>query len=144
MSDASPPSDGRLRVVVVDADDRVRESLAGILVIGDRIEVVGSAGGADPALEIVAAVSPDIVVVDPRLPELDSGLGFITRLRRIVPGIRILAMGWSGGPEDGAVAAATDGFIRKTYRPRELVAAVIEAAGAVADDGASAPRAPGA
>jgi hypothetical protein len=50
-------------------------------------------------------------------------------------------MGWSGGPEAGAGAAATDGFIRKTYRPRELVAAVIAAAGAAgaaADDGAPA------
>jgi DNA-binding NarL/FixJ family response regulator len=134
MSDASPPSDGRLRVVVVDADDRVRESLAGILAIGDRIEVVGSAGQADPALELVAAVSPDIVVVDPRLPELDGGLAFITKLRGTVPGVRVLAMGWSGGPEDGAVGAATDGFVRKTYRPRELVAAIIAAAGIAADD----------
>jgi hypothetical protein len=52
-------------------------------------------------------------------------------------------MGWSGGPQDGAVAAATDGFIRKTYRPRELVSAVIAAAGAAPDDGAPAPPAPG-
>jgi DNA-binding NarL/FixJ family response regulator len=137
----APSSDGRLRVVVVDADDRVRESLAGILAIGGRIEVVGSAGQADPALAIVAATGPDVVVVDPRLPELDGGLGFITRLRGTAPDVRILAMSWSGGPDDGSVAAATDGFVRKTYRPRELVGAILAAAGTSGgDDPAPPPR----
>jgi DNA-binding NarL/FixJ family response regulator len=137
----APSSDGRLRVVVVDADDRVRESLTGILAIGDRLEVVGSAGQPDPALEIVAATEPDIVVVDPRLPELESGLGFIARLRGAAPDVRILAMSWSGAQEQGAVAAVADGFVRKTYRPRELVGAILVAAG-VGDVGDAPPVPP--
>ena len=49
--------------------------------IGDRLEVVGSAGQAGPALDVVVATHPDIVVIDPRLPEMDGGLSFIARLR---------------------------------------------------------------
>ena len=40
----APGAPGHLRVVVIDADDRVRESLVGLLCIGDRLVVVGDAG----------------------------------------------------------------------------------------------------
>ena len=78
-----------LRVVVVDTDDRVRESLAGLLCIGDRLEVVGTAGQAGPALDVIIATHPDIVVIDPRLPEMDGGLSFIARLRVLAPDVRV-------------------------------------------------------
>ena len=54
----TPATTGPLRVVVVDADDRVRESLAGLLCIGDRLEVVGTAGQAGPALDVIIATQP--------------------------------------------------------------------------------------
>src|SRR4029079_14817078 len=75
-----------LRVVLVDADERVRESLAGLLCIGDQLCVVGSAGQTGPAIDLVLATEPDIVVVDPRFPEPDAGLSFLRRLRALAPG----------------------------------------------------------
>ena len=74
-----------LRVLVVDADDRVRESLAGLLAIGDRVLVVGSAGQAATALALVREHRPDVVVVDPRLPEVDGGLASSPSSARPVP-----------------------------------------------------------
>jgi DNA-binding NarL/FixJ family response regulator len=62
-----------LRVLLVDPDDRVRESLAGLLRIGQRCLVVGSAGTADAALRLAQDATPDVVVVDPRLPGVDTG-----------------------------------------------------------------------
>jgi DNA-binding NarL/FixJ family response regulator len=118
----------RLRVVVVDADDRVRESLTGLLCIGDRLEVVGSAGQTGPAIEVVRDTRPDIVVLDPRLPELDAGLSLIRRLRDVAPGVRILVMGGADASEGGDLVRSADGFVRKTFRPSDLVAAVIAAA----------------
>jgi DNA-binding NarL/FixJ family response regulator len=111
-------------VLVVDSDDRVRESLTGLLAIGDHVLVVGSAGSAAPALDLVVEEYPDIVVVDPRLPELDAGLAFIRDLRARVPGIRILAMSWSETVEATVLACGADGFCRKTFRPTELIAAI--------------------
>jgi DNA-binding NarL/FixJ family response regulator len=122
-ADAAAP----VRVLVVDADDRVRESLAGLLGIGDRVEVVGSAGGPERALEIALAERPDVVVIDPRLPEMDRGLAFITRLRAEAPEVRIVAMGWADGPEPRAAAAGIDGWVRKTFRPADLIAAILSA-----------------
>jgi DNA-binding NarL/FixJ family response regulator len=65
MSRSASRSDERLRVLVVDADDRVRESLTGLLAIGDQVIVVGSSGLAGPALHLAAECEPDIVIVDP-------------------------------------------------------------------------------
>ena len=119
---------GPLRVVLVDADERVRESLAGLLCIGGHLCVVGSAGQADPAIDLVLATEPDIVVVDPRFPEPDAGISFIHRLRALAPGVRILVMSGSDSSEQANLVGAADGFIRKTFRPSDLVAAVIAAA----------------
>jgi two-component system response regulator DevR len=116
-----------LRVVVIDADERVRESLVGLLCIGDRLKVVGDAGQPGPAFDIVLATDPDIVVIDPRLPEMDGGLSLISRIRTAAPRVRILVM--CSDTVDGTdVARAADGFIRKTFRPSDLVAAVCAAA----------------
>jgi DNA-binding NarL/FixJ family response regulator len=119
---------GPLRVVVVDADERVRESLAGLLCIGDQLCVVGSAGQTGAAIDLVLATEPDIVVVDPRFPEPDAGLSFIHRLRALAPGVRILVMSGSDPSEQADLVGSADGFIRKTFRPNDLVAAVIAAA----------------
>ena len=122
-----------LRVVVVDADDRVRESLAGLLCIGDRLEVVGTAGQAGPALDVIIATHPDIVVIDPRLPEMDGGLSFIARLRALAPDVRVLVMSGADPAEGSDMLRVADGFVRKTFRPTDLVAAVCAAAVPLAD-----------
>lgn len=127
MSQPASGSDGRLRIVLVDADDRVRESLTGLLAIGDQVLVVGSSGLAEPALDLAAEFRPDVVVVDPRLPEVEGGLGFIARLRARCPEIRIVAMSWSDTLERAALDGGADAFLRKTFRPTELVAAIMAA-----------------
>jgi DNA-binding NarL/FixJ family response regulator len=127
MSPASPRYDGPLRVLVVDADDRVRESLTGLLAIGGRCMVVASAGQVGSALELAIDHQPDVVILDPRLPEVDGGMALIARLRAQLPHVRILAMSWSDTLEAAVLESGADGFVRKTFRPSELVAAVLTA-----------------
>jgi len=115
--------DRRLRILVVDADERVRESLAGLLGIGQRCVVVGSAGHPAAALALVAADPPDIVMLDPRLPDVAEGRAFIAQVRLIAPTVRVILMGTvdPAGSDDLAGAHAV---IRKTFRPRELQDAI--------------------
>ena len=131
VSDPATHSADPLRVLVVDADDRVRESLTGLLAIGGRLSVVGGAGLPGPALDLALATHPDVVIVDPRLPDVDAGTAFIGRLRELVPDTRVLAMSWSENLEHGGIDCGADGFVRKTFRPAELIAAIM-AAGAAA------------
>ena len=116
-------------MLVVDADERCRESLRGLLAIGDRCVVIGSAGHPLEAIRLAGIEPPDVVVVDPRLPDIDGGRALIMRLRQLAPSTRILVMGWSDGLEQDGMLTGADAFIRKTFRPRELVEAVVAAAG---------------
>jgi CheY-like chemotaxis protein len=128
-----PARDGHapFRVLVVDADERVRESLAGLLAIGGHVVAVGTAGDPGTALDLVSSSNPDVVMLDARLPDVDHGIGLIRRLRADAPGVRVVVMSWSNSPEDGLATCGADGFVRKTFRPSELFAA-IQAAGVTA------------
>jgi DNA-binding NarL/FixJ family response regulator len=110
-----------LRVLLVDPDDRVRESLAGLLRIGQKCHVIGTAGTADGAVLLAAEAAPDVVVVDPRLPGID-GAALIARLRAVAPDARVLVLNWS---ETADLTSGADAYARKTFRPHELIDAVI-------------------
>jgi DNA-binding NarL/FixJ family response regulator len=127
MQADAPAHPAPLRIVVVDADDLVRESLARLLGIGDRLEVVGSAGQADSAIQLIAAAQPDVIVVDPRMPELAGGLLFIERARSAAPGASVLAMCSTEVIDQAALSDCVDGCVRKTFRPSDLTAAIFVA-----------------
>ncbi len=126
------PGYAPLRVLVVDADDRICESLAGLLGIGQRLVVIGGVGRPGSALDLVASTRPDVVVVDPRLPEIADGIAFIGRLRALAPDVKVVVMGSFDGVTQASLLDAADAFVRKTFRPAELVSA-IEAAGRRSD-----------
>ena len=122
-----------LRVLVVDPDDCTRESLTGLLEIGDRCLVVGSAGTAEAAIRLAGDRLPDVIVVDPRLPGSDAGADLIARLRGACLTTRILVLEWSlagdgGGDHDDPTSGA-DAYTRKTFRSHELIDAVVAASG---------------
>ncbi len=101
---------------------------AGLLAIGDRVQVVGTAGGAATALalviERVARRRRSSIPVFPRCPAGSPSSG---DLRSIAPDVRIVAMSWSDSLEHAALTGGADGFVRKTFRPTELVAAIVAA-----------------
>jgi DNA-binding NarL/FixJ family response regulator len=113
-----------LRILVVDADDRTRESVAGILGIRHRFDVVGTAGHVDAAIGLARAHRPQVVVLDPRLPEVSDGMALIRRLRQLDAEVAILAVGWSPDLEHQALVAGADGFVRKTFKPGDLSTAI--------------------
>ena len=129
---SDPLQSGLPRVIVVDADDRIRESLIGLLGISHRVAIVGSAGDAARALDLAAIEQPDIIVIDPRLPDVTGGLACIRRLRATVPGVRVLALCSAEAMDGGQVAATVDGCVRKTFRPDDLMAAILDTHASVA------------
>lgn len=130
---------GQLRVVVVDADDRTRESVAALLRICGRFRVVGSAGHLEDAIRLVEELHPDVVLMDPRLPDVAGGVTLIRAIHRVGAGARILAVGWSPELEHDTLRAGADGFVRKTFRPAELADALDRCMAPLADRVAATP-----
>ena len=59
---------------------------------------------------------------------MDGGLSFIARVREMAGGVHVLVLSGTDPTDQGRLAAVADGFVRKTFRPSDLVAAVTAAA----------------
>ena len=112
------------RVAVVDADRRIQQSLAEVLRVAG-VDVVGTAGDVRAALELVSARSPEVLLVDPRLPDLDAGSALLSSVSLGWPSIRIVVMGWS----DGGESRVPDGvrYVSKSAPSDEFVTATLAA-----------------
>jgi DNA-binding NarL/FixJ family response regulator len=117
------------RVLIVDADRRVQQSLADLLGLTGRVAVVGRAGDVRTALEEVERTRPDVVLVDPRLPDVEAGSALVTGIARAWPSLRIVLTGW--GDTDGrtGLADAVTSYVSKSGTPEEFVAAIVAACG---------------
>ncbi|MFB9905376.1 response regulator [Allokutzneria oryzae] len=80
-----------IRIVVVDDHPVVRDGLRGMLDGQPDLVVVGEAENGRVALDVVARESPDVVLMDLRMPVLD-GVGAIERLSATCPAIRVLVL----------------------------------------------------
>ena len=131
MSDprpAVPPAPTRRRILVVAADHRVRTSLTALIGLGDGLDAVAGAGTVAEAVELAARDHPDVVLLDPRLPDVDAGLGLIRALRAVDRSMRIVVLGATLELELGAFAAGADAFIDQCPDPTTIVDAVLSAA----------------
>jgi two-component system, NarL family, nitrate/nitrite response regulator NarL len=115
------------RTVIIDADRRVQQSLAEVLNLTGRIRVVGAAGDVRQGLELVEREHPDVVIVDPHLPDLAAGEAFLSGVRLAWPATQIIVTGWGDWSEQPAVAARAAAFVSKSGSPEEFVTAVVDA-----------------
>jgi DNA-binding NarL/FixJ family response regulator len=88
--EAASPS---LRVVVADDDALLREGIASLLADAGH-DVVGRAGDADDLLLKVRSYTPDVAVVDVRMPPryADDGLVAAAEIRRTHPSVGVLVL----------------------------------------------------
>ena len=63
---------GQIRVLIVDDDPLVRSGLTMMLGGAARIEVVGEASNGLQAVSLAHSLSPEVVLMDVRMPELDG------------------------------------------------------------------------
>jgi two-component system, NarL family, response regulator len=121
MKHSSKAAGKDIRVLVADDHSVVREGLVSILKAKD-IKVIGEASDGEEACRLYDQLSPDILVLDLRMPKKD-GLQVVTELMSRTPKPRIIVMTTYEGEEDvrRALRAGAKGYVLKgTKRDRIL------------------------
>jgi DNA-binding NarL/FixJ family response regulator len=125
VSDHADPGDDPIRVLIVDDHAVVREGLRTYLALQDGIDVVGEAQDGEGALEQVAALGPDVILMDLVMPRRD-GIAAMRDLRARGATARVIALTSFADDERimPAIQAGAAGYLLKNVQPAELARAV--------------------
>jgi DNA-binding NarL/FixJ family response regulator len=116
-------------VLVVDDHVIVRQGLRGMLAAEPDLDVVGEAGSGPEAVAMVGAHSPDVVLMDLRMPGGD-GVAATTAITARHPGTRVVVLTTYDTDADilRAVEAGAAGYLLKDCSQAELTSAIRAAA----------------
>jgi DNA-binding NarL/FixJ family response regulator len=114
-----------IRVLIADDDRLMRAGLVQLLATDPEIRVVGQAGTGREAIEQARRLTPDVVLMDVRMPDLD-GIAATSEMTQAHSEAKVLIL-TTFEQDDyvfGALRAGASGFLLKRARPEELIAAV--------------------
>jgi DNA-binding NarL/FixJ family response regulator len=116
-----------IRVLLADDQALVRAGFRMLLESADDITIVGEAANGGDAVALSGELSPDVVLMDLRMPEVDG----LTALRRItgdpaLATVRVVVLTTFDDDASvfGALRAGASGFLVKDVEPEELLQAV--------------------
>ncbi len=114
-----------IRVLVVDDHDMVRRGLAAFLKVTPDLLLVGEARNGEQAVQQVAELQPDVVLMDLRMPIM-SGADATRAIRAGWPQVRVVALTSFGEQElvHDALEAGAIGYLLKNVSADELAAAI--------------------
>ena len=115
----------KVRIVLVEDHQVVREGLAALLRREPGFEVVGEAGNGQAGVEVAERLAPDVVVMDIGLPVL-NGVDATRRIVKRRPGTRVIGLSMHAEEhfETEMFRAGASGYLLKDCAGRELVRAI--------------------
>lgn len=126
---SGPTDDRPVRVIVCDDERDVRELVSTLLSSDPRIQVVGTAHDGEEAVRLVDEASPDVVVMDVKMPRVD-GPSATERIVGSHPEVRVIALTGTVDPETVTkmVLAGAVGYAVKGSDPARLANVIVNAA----------------
>jgi DNA-binding NarL/FixJ family response regulator len=120
-----PGERSMIRVLVVDDHIVVRSGLEQLLATTDDIELVGTASNGNEAIDAVARLHPDVVLMDLSMPELD-GVEATRRISADHPSSRVLVLTSFSDQTRilDALSAGADGYLLKHAEPDDIADAI--------------------
>jgi DNA-binding NarL/FixJ family response regulator len=114
-----------VRVLVVDDQRIVREGLSLLLRTTPGVELVGAAENGRQALDLIAELAPDVVLMDLGMPELD-GVEATRAVRENHPGVQVIVLTTYSDDEPvfAALRAGARGYLTKDAEADELARAI--------------------
>ncbi|MCA9980898.1 MAG: response regulator transcription factor [Anaerolineales bacterium] len=116
-----------IRVLIVDDHPVVRGGIRNMIESegGTSIEVIGEAGSGHEALEMVASLLPDVVLLDMEMPDM-SGVEVARRLKDARTGVRILVLSAYNDPQyiRSLLNHGAAGYLIKDEAPEFIVEAI--------------------
>lgn len=121
MSSSAAPSDNEIRILIADDHPVVREGLAAIIDLESDLKVVGQAHDGEEACRVYRQLSPDILILDLRMPKRD-GIEVVTELMSERPRPRIIILTHSAKAEDlrRALGAGAKSYLLKGAEPQQV------------------------
>jgi len=115
----------QIRVLVVDDIPETRDHLTKLLGFESDIDVVGSAASGREALEMAARLSPDVVLMDINMPDMD-GIAATEQLSSAVPAAAVVMMSVQGEADylRRSMLAGAREFLVKPFSSDELTASI--------------------
>jgi DNA-binding NarL/FixJ family response regulator len=115
-----------IRVLVADDQELVRQGLETIVGAPEDLEVVGSAANGRGAVRLTRELSPDVVLMDIRMPEMDGLEATRLLLSRSETRCRVIMLTTFDADENVflALQAGASGFLLKDVPRRQLVEAI--------------------
>jgi DNA-binding NarL/FixJ family response regulator len=116
------------RFLIADDHDLIRDGLRGMLESEPDFKVVGEAANGREALALCRSLSPDLVLMDVRMPEMD-GLEATRAIKREHPEIGVIIVTMHDNPDYmyEAVKGGAAGYVLKDASRDELITAVRKA-----------------
>lgn len=114
-----------IKVLIADDVQILRRGLEAVLSLDSEINVVGQAANGKEALEMCIKRSPDVVLMDMRMPEYDGEYG-TRQIKSHFPNIKVLVLTTFDDSEtvQKAVACGADGYILKEMENEKIINAV--------------------
>lgn len=114
-----------IKVLLVDDQNLVRQGLQSLLALDATVEVVGQAANGEQALTQIAALQPDVVLMDIRMPECD-GITALQRLHEFATSPPVLMLTTFDDHESilAAIKAGAKGYLLKDVALETLVQAI--------------------
>jgi DNA-binding NarL/FixJ family response regulator len=112
-----------MQILIADDQARARQSLKALLATWPTVERIREACNGQEAVLSMEAATPDVVVMDARMPEMD-GVQATRVIKQRWPGVKVVV--WSMYPEYEAEAwsAGADAFVTKGEPPEQLLARI--------------------
>lgn len=117
----------KIAVAIVEDSPDLLKSLASVIASTEDLECAGTFPGAEPALEGIPQLRPDVILMDIKLPGL-SGIECTRRLKTLVPETQVMMLTILEDYEQifQSLKAGATGYLLKQNIPERLLESIRE------------------